>query len=313
MVSIMQPRRNQLTRRQWTEGLLAGIACLFSGAESQALEPTDTVSRTDAANATWLTLPPTPTLPKTNRSGLVSINGTDIFFAQFGEGPPVLLLHGGLANSNYWGYQVRELAKSFSVTVMDTRGHGRSPVTSSDFSYAIFAQDVAGLLDVLKIPTISIVGWSDGAITGLQFAISKPERVSRLFAFGANSTVGGLKKNGSKSRVFEDFVDRCKAEYAVTSPSPEKWPLLLSGLRPMWRTQPEFTKQMLEAIKTPTAISDGEFDELIQREETERMARQIPGARLIIQPKVSHFAMLQNTAQFNAALIKFLQPKASRI
>jgi pimeloyl-ACP methyl ester carboxylesterase len=77
----------------------------------------------------------------------------------------------------------------------------------------------------------------------------------------------------------------------------------------MWRTQPEFTKQMLESIKLPTAISDGEYDELILREETERMAHEIPNARMIIQPDVSHFAMLQNPAQFNAALVKFLAAK----
>jgi pimeloyl-ACP methyl ester carboxylesterase len=106
--------------------------------------------------------------------------------------------------------------------------------------------------------------------------------------------------------VFQAFAERCKAEYAILSPSPEKWPQLLHGLRPMWRTQPEFTKQMLASIKVPMAVSDGEYDELIQREETERMAREIPNARLIILPDVSHFAMLQKPAQFTAVLTKFL-------
>ena len=69
------------------------------------------------------------------------MNRTSIFYAQFGEGPPVLLLHGGLANSNYWGHQVKELAQKYTVTVMDTRGHGRSPVTSYFFSYGLFADE----------------------------------------------------------------------------------------------------------------------------------------------------------------------------
>jgi len=302
----MRSTYHQLTRRQTCKGFLAGISYLFCGVASQAVEPNRTSLPTDAANPIWLTLPPTPTLPRADRSGVVSINDARIFFAQFGEGPPVLLLHGGLANSSYWGHQVRELSKTFAVTVMDTRGHGRSPVTSNDFSYVLFADDVARLLDILKIPTVSIVGWSDGAITGLQLAISKPDRISKLFAFGANSSINGLKKNGAKSRVFQAFADRCKAEYVVTSPSPEKWSQLLEGLRPMWRTQPEFTKQMLGSIKMPTVVSDGEYDELIRREETERMAREIPGARLSILPDVSHFAMLQNPAQFTAVLSKFL-------
>ena len=291
----MRPSCGLLTRRQTCGGLLAGISYLFAGKASEALEPNSLTARTDEPNQKWLTLPPTPTLPKTVRSGLVSINNTSIFFAQFGKGPPILLLHGGLANSNYWGHQVRELAKTFSVIVMDTRGHGRSPVTSDAFSYSLFADDVVALLDNLEIPTAAIVGWSDGGITGLQLAIAKSDRVSKLFAFGANCCVGGLKKHGAKSPVFEAFVKRCAAEYAVMSPAPEKWPQLLSGLRRMWRSEPEFTEQMLAMIKTPTAICDGEYDEIIQREETERMSREIPNARLIIQPQVSHFAMLQKS------------------
>jgi pimeloyl-ACP methyl ester carboxylesterase len=296
----------QITRRQACAGLLGSACFLAGGRASHAVESTRPIEHPDPVNPMWMSLPPTPTLPKPKRSGLASVNNVSIYFAQFGEGPPVLMLHGGLGSSTYWGNQVRELAKSYNVIVMDTRGHGRSRVMSSSFSFALFAEDVVGLLDVLKIPTVSVVGWSDGAITGLQLAISKPDRISKLFAFGANSSVSGMKKNGSKSRTFQTYTERCKAEYALMSPSPEKWSELLSGLRPMWRSEPEFTKQMLGSITTPTAIVDGEYDELIQREDTERMSREIPGSRLIILPKVSHFAMLQNPKQFNAALIGFL-------
>jgi len=66
---------------------------------------------------------------------------------------------------------------------MDTWGHGPSPVTSRSFGYRQFAEDVVALLDQLGIERIAIVGWSDGAITGLELAMAKPERVSKLFAF----------------------------------------------------------------------------------------------------------------------------------
>jgi pimeloyl-ACP methyl ester carboxylesterase len=295
----------RITRRQAC-ALLGGTSCLLGGEASKALESTRPIERPDSVHPPWTTLPPTPTLPTPRRDGWVSVNNISIYFAQFGEGPSVLLLHGGLGSSAYWGYQVRELAENYNVIVMDTRGHGRSPVMSGSFSYALFAEDAVGLLDLLKIPTVSIVGWSDGAITGLQLAISKPDRVSRLFAFGANSSVSGLKKNGSKSRTFQAYAERCKVEYTQISPSPEKWSELLSGLRPMWRSEPKFNKQMFGSIKAPTAICDGEYEELIKREDTERMSREVPGARLIILPNVSHFAMLQNPKQFNASLVRFL-------
>jgi pimeloyl-ACP methyl ester carboxylesterase len=177
---------------------------------------------------------------------------------------------------------------------------------SHNFSYKIFAEDVEGLLDFLNLPAASIIGWSDGAITGLQLAMTKPQRVSRLFAFGGNSALDGLKANGSKSEVFASFAGRCKAEYAKLSPHPEKWPQLMNGLRTMWRSEPNFTKQNLATITSPTTISDGEFDEIIKPEHTRRMAHEIPGAREVIQSNVSHFAMLQNPVQFNRAAIEFL-------
>ena len=54
----------------------------------------------------WLTLPPTPTLPKPAQSGIAPVNGIKLWYGTFGQGEPVILLHGGLANANYWGYQV---------------------------------------------------------------------------------------------------------------------------------------------------------------------------------------------------------------
>jgi pimeloyl-ACP methyl ester carboxylesterase len=264
-------------------------------------DPTDKAAPADSAKA-WLTLPSTPSLPAAKRSDVVTANGVPIFFAQYGEGPTVLLLHGGLANSSYWGLQIPALAEKFSVIVMDTRGHGRSPMTSNKFGYNLFADDAAELLAKLGIVSTSIIGWSDGAITGLQLAITRPALVSRLFAFGANTTVAGLKPGGARTRVFGLFASRCKAEYARIAPHPERWPQLSSGLGAMWRSEPNFTSQQLATIKSATVISDGEYDEIIRREHTEEISREIPNARLMIQPDVSHFAMLQNPAQFNRAL-----------
>ena len=222
------PSSGQLTRRQsiWALSTLGALGSLMaSGFRAHTNEAAAGV------NSKWLTLPPTPTLPHTTRKGFVTVDGVDLFYAQFGQGPPILLLHGGLANSNYWGHQIEHLADRFSVIVMDTRGHGRSPVMSRAFSYRLFAEDAAGLLDFLKIPQVSVVGWSDGAVTGLALAMTKPERVGKLFAFGANSSADGLKPNGAKSPVFTKFASRCRAEYALLSPHPERWQQLLDGLR----------------------------------------------------------------------------------
>jgi pimeloyl-ACP methyl ester carboxylesterase len=106
--------------------------------------------------------------------------------------------------------------------------------------------------------------------------------------------------------VFVAYAQRCQAEYRRLSPRPEKWPQLVDGLRAMWRSQPSFSGGQLARITAPTAVADGDYDEIIRREHTAAMSRQIPGARLVMLPRVSHFAMLQDPVQFTKALLDFL-------
>ena len=280
---------------------LAGVA-LCGGAGGLS----DATAGKSRQPAPWLTLPPTPSLPPPDKSGIAEVNGTRLFYAQFGDGEPVLLLHGGLGNSNYWGHQIESLAKTHMVVAIDTRGHGRSPVTSSAFGYELFADDVIALIEFLHLPKVSIVGWSDGAVTGLLMAMRKPELVARLFAFGANISLDGMKAGGGRTPVFAAYSSRCKAEYRTLSPDPDKWSKLVDGLRAMWRSELGITKRKLAAIECPTTICVGQYDEIMRLEHGQEIARAIPGARFVIQPGVSHFAMLQNPQQFNEALSEFL-------
>jgi pimeloyl-ACP methyl ester carboxylesterase len=254
----------------------------------------------------WLTLPDTPELPSGGNHAVVDLNGTPIFFSQFGKGPNVLMLHGGLANSNYWAHQVRELAQSFLVTVMDTRGHGRSAVTSDLFSYTQFAHDVVALLKDLGISKSAIVGWSDGAITGIELALARPDLVSGLFAFGANTNLGGLKAGGAQTGTFKLFSERCRREYLSLSPHPERWPRLHSALVAMWRSQPNLEWKRLSAIEIPVLIAAGEHDEIIKLDHARKISTEIPHAQLVILKTLSHFAFLQDPSQFNAPLLQFL-------
>ena len=256
----------------------------------------------------WLMLPPTPMLPKAADSGTAPVNGIKIWYAEFGRGEPVILLHGGLAKASYWGNQVPVLAKHYRVIVMDSRGHGRSTRNGAPFGYDLMASDVLALMDFLKIPKAVLIGWSDGAILGLDIAIHHPERVTKLFAFAANSEPSGVKDVG-KSPVFTRFIARAQKEYERLSPTPDQYKQFLDEITKMWATQPDFTAKQLQAISVPTWIVDGDHDEAIKRENTLFMAKQIPGARLLIQPDVSHFSFLQNPRRFNRDLLRFLRAK----
>lgn len=256
----------------------------------------------------WMTLPPTPTLPTPEKSGHAPVNGISIWYATFGSGPPVILLHGGLANSNYWGNQVPTLAKTHRVIVMDSRGHGRSTRDSQPYGYTLMASDVIGLMDYLAIPQAAIVGWSDGAIIGLSLAMSHPGRVSRLFAFAANSDPSGVK-DVDKSPVFTEFIARGEKEYEALSSTPREYKKFVEEISTMWATQPHWTAADLGRIKVHTWIVDADHDEAIHRENTEFMARSIPDAGLLLQPEVSHFSMLQAPRQFTEDVLLFLERK----
>jgi pimeloyl-ACP methyl ester carboxylesterase len=254
----------------------------------------------------WLILPPTPTLPKAHRSGLAPINGIKIWYAEFGHGKPVIMIHGGLANSNYWGKQVPALDKRYQVIVMDSRGHGRSTRNSLPYGYDLMSSDVLDLMDYLKIKKAAIVGWSDGAIIGLDIAMHHPERVSKLFAFAANSDPSGVA-DIAKSPVFNAYIARAGEEYKHLSPTPTQYKSFVDQITKMWETQPHWTASDLAQIHVPTWIVDADHDEAIKRENTEFMAAHIPGAGLLIQPEVSHFSFLQDPQQFNADVLHFLE------
>lgn len=274
-------------------GLLFGLFALSASAQS--------VPR-------WMTLPPTPTLPTPVSSGHAPVNGISIWYATFGSGPPVILLHGGLANSDYWGHQVPMLARSHRVIVMDSRGHGRSTRDSKPYGYSLMASDVIGLMDFLGIPQAAIVGWSDGAIIGLSLAMSHPSRVARLFAFAANSDPSGVK-DVEKSPVFTAFIARAQKEYEALSATPGDYKRFVSEISTMWATQPNWTAADLGRIAVRTWIVDADHDEAIKRENTEFMAREIPDAGLLLQPEVSHFSMLQAPGQFGDDILRFLERK----
>lgn len=254
----------------------------------------------------WQTLPPTPAPVATAQSGYAQVNGVKLYYTSTGQGSPVVLLHGGLANSDYWGLQVKALAAQHRVITLDSRGHGRSSRDARPFGYDLMADDVVAVLDQLKIPKADIVGWSDGAILGLDLAQRHPTRVGKVFAFAANSQTSGVKDNVDKDATFAAYIERAGKEYAKLSPTPKEYDAFVEQISHMWASQPNWSDADLGKIRTPVLIVDGDRDEAIKRDHTEYLAATIPGAGLLILPNASHFAFLQDPALFNAALLQFL-------
>jgi pimeloyl-ACP methyl ester carboxylesterase len=254
----------------------------------------------------WETLPPTPAPIATDRSGQAQVNGISIHYAIYGQGSPVIFLHGGLANTDYWGGQVPAVAAHHTVILMDSRGHGRSTRDIRPYGYDLMADDVVALMDHLKIAKADIVGWSDGGILGIDLAMRHKDRVGKVFAFAANTVTSGVKDGVEKNPTFAAYIERAGHEYEAHSATPKEYDSFVEQISKMWAEQPNWSDAELKAVDTPILVVDGDHDEAIKREHTEYIAATIPHAGLLILPDTSHFAFLQDPRQFNFAILHFL-------
>lgn len=246
-------------------------------------------------------------LPPGGTCAFVDNDGAHIWHASFGSGSPVILLHGGLGNAGNWQHQVQPLLDAgHQVVVVDGRGHGRSSRDERPYSYELMATDVFAVMDALGLQRAAVVGWSDGACTGLIMADKAPERVSGLLFFACN-----VDESGTWPFEMTPVIDRCFGrhvkDYARLSATPDAFQEFADAVGLMQRTQPNYSAADLEGIRVPVTIVQSENDEFIRPEHAEYLARTIPGAELVLLPGVSHFAPLQRPELFNEAVLKFLR------
>lgn len=276
----------------WVRAVLVAGAILLTGSAG--------------AEERWQTLPDVPPMPVATQSGKAPVNGIEMYYAVYGTGKPVLLIHGGLGYADIWANQVADLSRDHMVIVADSRGHGRSTRTDARFGYDLMASDYLALLDFLKVDKVALVGWSDGGIIGLDIAMKHPERLTRLFAQAANSRTDGVKPDVMENKTFAAYVENSAKVYAKISPTPDQFDAFVTQIGEMWSTEPNWTDEQLKSIKTQTAIVLGDHDEAITREHTDYLAKMIPEAKLVILKDASHFAMLQDPAGYSAAIRDFI-------
>jgi pimeloyl-ACP methyl ester carboxylesterase len=245
-------------------------------------------------------------LPAAIDQGYVEQDGARIWYATYGAGSPVILLHGGLGHSGNWGYQVPALVGAgHRVTLIDSRGHGRSTRDQRPYKYELMASDVLAVMDTLQVERAAFAGWSDGACIALILAMKAPERVTGVFFFGCN-----MDPSGTKEFVPNPLIERCFArhakDYARLSVKPDQFEAFVQAVNEMMKTEPNYSARDLAEIPVPVAIVQSEHDEFIKAEHAEYLARNIHGAELIVLSDVSHFAPLQRPQLFNGVLLAFL-------
>jgi pimeloyl-ACP methyl ester carboxylesterase len=172
--------------------------------------------------------------------------------------------------------------------------------------------DVIAVMDHLGLQHVDIVGWSDGGIIGLVMARDHPSRLHSLFSFAPNSDPSGVL-DVSASPVFNEYVERAGQEYLLISPTPTQvaYDYFVANISNMWATQPSFTAPTFAAMTSnntnPILIVDGDHEEAIKRVDTLFIADSNVNFGLVLLPRVSHFAFIQDPLTFNNAIFSWLK------
>lgn len=230
------------------------------------------------------------------------INGVRIYYKTYGAGRPVLVLHGGNGFIEEMHYQIQALAASRFVVAPDSRAQGRSTDSSEPLSYALMADDMLKLLDMLKIQRTDVVGWSDGGIIGLDLAMHHPERVRRLVTIGANYDVDGL----TYKPVFDGKIPPAPGFYRRNAPDPAHWPVAYRKVMEMQATEPHYSLEDLHKIRAPTLVMAGQTD-AVKREHTDQLAEAIPNGQENIIEGGTHALPLEKPEIVDAHILKFLE------
>lgn len=176
-------------------------------------------------------------------TGNIENQGAHIRYVAYGQGEPVLLLHGGLSNKLSWYSQIPWLVRAGRrLVLIDTRGHGESTSGHSALSYQIFAEDTLLVLDKLGIQRTDIVGWSDGGIIALLLGLESPQRVGKIIAISANFHPSGLiqasndPQNQTLNNQQHQVIDWLRSWWSGAG---EQHPALETEINALWRKEPQ--------------------------------------------------------------------------
>ena len=228
-------------------------------------------------------------------------NGIKIYYEEYGQGEPLLLLHGNSESIASFRLQIPEFSKYYKVIAVDTRGQGKSLEDEKLYTYDLFADDMNALLNYLKIDSANILGWSDGGNTGLIMAMKYPKKVKRLITMGANVFIDNSVVD---KWVFKELNKQLKEMKFDTSYSDRNRVRLINLLL----TEPNHKFEDLKIINCPVLVLAGQKD-IIKENHTKSIAQNIKNSKLIIAPNETHYYPTENSKVFNETVIAFLKEK----
>lgn len=254
--------------------------------------------------------------------GLVSLNDTKVYYEVYGKGKPIVLLHGAFMTiSSNWGHLIPELAKNRKVIAIELQGHGHSPFSDRKFDHALLAEDVAGVMDYLKIENAAVLGYSFGGAIAYQFAIQYPKRLNELIIISATYKSAGWMPeiNNAFKRMKPELFDNSPMQQAYNAVAPDKtkWTKFLEQMISLAQRPFDLGDTNIAKISAPVLIIAGDNDGLdkIELAKTYQLLGgavvgdfgQMPKSQLAIIPGQSHVSVMNQTKSILWFLNDFLK------
>ena len=262
-------------------------------------------------------------------TGYAPVNGLKMYYEIRGQGEPVVLLHGAfmaISNNFHWAEWIGELSKTRKVIAIEMQGHGRTADTGRDFTYDNLADDVAALLDYLKIPSADILGYSLGGGVALNCAIRHPDKVRKVVSISAVFRQNGWTKEGLDAfpnltaEVFKGTP--IEADYKRLSPTPNEFPNFVKRVLSVDLKPHDFGADKLKATKAPIFFIYGDADGVrldyiaeafrLKGGEVHGDMRPRSASRLAILPDTTHVTLMNRWQTIVPMVNDFLDAKPSK-
>jgi pimeloyl-ACP methyl ester carboxylesterase len=231
-------------------------------------------------------------------------SGVSMWFAEYGQGDPLVLLHPAPVDSRAFGPNLDGLAAHFHLYTPDRRGHGHTADPGGPISYELMAEDMIAFLETVVGGPAFLLGYSDGAIVALLTAMSRPDLVRQLVftaaVFHRDGWADGVLDSDEAPPQF------MRDNYAEISPDGrEHFDVIMAKLAADHAHQPALTEQDLHTVATRTLIMVGDDDE-VRLEHAITMYRSMPDAELAVVPGTSHGLLPEKPELCNQLIIDFL-------